>query len=568
MKKMIILVLLFLFSCRDKMYKEAEQIVQSMTLDHKIGQMMMVGVAGKNVTEDTVSMLKKYKPGGIILFGYNIADKGSLQNFIGDLQKKAFEEYSIPLLISLDQEGGRVKRITDGITQFPGNMAFGVANDESALFNSGRILGIQLRNTGVNINLAPVLDVNNNPYNPVINTRSFGSDVKIVSRMGKAYITGMQQAGCISVAKHFPGHGDTDKDSHHVLPVIKHDIERLKKVEFPPFAAAVENDVEAVMTAHISYPNVLDNNMPATLSDVFLKTILREEMKFEGIIITDDMEMNAVSKQMNIGESAVKSVEAGGDIILISTHGENIDLIAVSLKNAVYDGRLSMERIDNSVKRIIELKLRYRILGLEKGKIKTAEWTYNEEELCVLKEAEKINSEISRQAIYYFPSIQKEQAALKFDDLSMDESEKKLDHFNHHRMFIASNDNFINEIKELFSNKISYSFFTENSFLKYISKKKGRTQKQMLGFKNSILYYQFDNADSKTISILYKECRRRGIKFVLLCTGNPFLLNDVKEVPPAFLTFSNTDESIHQLILCLKGEFKAKEKINVSLGFN
>ena len=548
----IIIIIFGMSSCKRKMDTEAMQLVQKMTLNEKIGQMLMLGVAEKNISKKSISLIENNFPGGIILFGYNIGNMEEIKKFIRDMQKTAIEKYKIPLFISIDQEGGRVKRIKNGVTQFPGNIAFGVVDDKSLTHDAARILGLELRKIGINMNLAPVLDVNNNPSNPVINTRSFGSEVSIVSNLGVSYIKGLQESKCIAVGKHFPGHGDTDKDSHLTLPVINYNIERLQKIEFPPFIKAIDNGVEAIMTAHISFPNILKNYLPATLSKQFLTEILRNKMNFQGIIITDDMEMNAVSKLMDLGEAAVESIKAGADIILISTHGASIDIISKALKKAVANGTIPAERIDESVKRIIEVKLRYDIVSYKNGVINYPENILSKKDLEILKTADELNKRVTREAVYYYSGGK---YPLEFINNN---------HFTN--IVIISNELFKKEIELYSKNNDIRIFNKENDFLKFIYKEEQNKNK----YKNLAVYYQFDsiNAKSETFEKIIQISRKLNIKLYLLCTGNPYELRTIKALPPVLFTFSNTHESFKQLISCLKGEFKPRQKINTYLGFN
>lgn len=527
--------------------KEAAEIVKGMTLEQKIGQMLMVGVPGKSIAEGAEKIIEKYMPGSVIFFGYNLDGESEIKKFTEDLQKASLRFSGIPLFISIDQEGGRVRRIQDGVTLFPGNMAFGVVNDEDLVYDAARVLGIQLRRLGVNMNLAPVLDVNNNPHNPVINTRAFGSRSDVVSDMGKAYIEGIQSSMCIAVGKHFPGHGDTDKDSHITLPVIPYNMKRLEKIEFPPFEEAIDADVECIMTAHIAYPGIIKDDSPATISEKFLTEILRKEMDFEGVIITDDLEMDAISEMMTMGEAAVKSVLAGTDIVLISTHGGNIEKVFTSLKNAVKEGRVSAERIDKSVRRLVELKLRYKIMKYEENKISAGKIEYNERDLDFLKKAGDINKRASREALYFYrgggPGL-----VLVNDD-------------KYRKFMVTDNDSLIDEVNGIERCSV---FKSNNSFLEFL---KSFNDKKNGGSK-SILFYHVIGIDAKQVNRIVKAAGEKGIKIILLCTGDPFPLGKLKVIPPALISFSSTDESVRQMAACLRGEFTPVTEINVDLGFN
>ena len=279
----------------------------------------------------------------------------------------------IPLLVTSDFEnGGPGMRINHsyaipsllaqgGGTSFPPTMAFGAAGDEELAFEYGRITAVEARAVGVHWLFAPVLDVNSNPENPVINTRSLGEDPEAVGRLGAAFIRGARAGGALTTAKHFPGHGDTRTDSHIQLPVIGADRERLDRVELVPFRAAVDAGVDAVMTAHVAVPGVLGDDRPATMSPELMTDLLRGEMGFGGILFTDALRMGAITDGYGAGEAAVLALEAGSDVLL-APDGIGVAIEAVAA--AVESGRVTRERIDRSVRRLLEAKAR---LGLHRG---------------------------------------------------------------------------------------------------------------------------------------------------------------------------------------------------------
>ena len=279
----------------------------------------------------------------------------------------------IPLLVTSDFEnGGPGMRINHsyaipsllpqgGGTSFPPTMAFGAAGDERLAFEYGRITAVEARAVGVHWLFAPVLDVNSNPDNPVINTRSFGEDPEAVGRLGAAFIRGARAGGGLTTAKHFPGHGDTRTDSHIELPVIGADRERLDRVELVPFRTAVAAGVDAVMTAHVAVPGVLGGDRPATMSPELMTDLLRGEMGFGGILFTDALRMGAITDGYGAGEAAVLALEAGSDVLLAP---DGIGATIEAVTGAVESGRLARERIDRSVRRLLEAKAR---LGLHRG---------------------------------------------------------------------------------------------------------------------------------------------------------------------------------------------------------
>src|SRR5690606_667232 len=255
--------------------------------------------------------------GGVILFARNIRDPVQVANLTRSLQQLAQSSGArIPLFIATDQEGGIVARLRSPAAVMPGAMALGAASSPELAYEAGRSTARQLLAVGINMNFAPVVDVNNNPANPVIGVRSFGEDPELVAELGAAFIRGQQEEGVISTAKHFPGHGDTDTDSHIALPRADHPRVRLDQVELVPFRAAIAAGVDAIMTAHVTFPSIDPTpGLPATLSHRVLTGLLREELGHEGLIVTDAMEMQAITANFGIAEAAVRAVEAVGDMV-------------------------------------------------------------------------------------------------------------------------------------------------------------------------------------------------------------------------------------------------------------
>jgi len=331
---------------------QTKQVLAGMSLEEKVGQLFQVGFAGKEPTPEIERMILEYKIGGIILFSRNITGPEQIAALTRNLQKITKH----PLLVSTDQEGGPVNRI-QGLTHFPSNMVLGAGDDANLARLQGQAMGRELRACGINMNLAPVLDVNNNPANPVIGVRSYGEDPEVVARLGCAFISGLQEEGVASCGKHFPGHGDTEIDSHLALPVIEHGRERLEKVEFFPFRRAIAEDLESIMTAHVFFPAIAEKeDLPATLSRNVLTGLLREEMGFTGLIVTDCMEMKAISDNFGTTPGAIQAIAAGADMVLIS-HDHNLQVEAIrGVLEAIREGIISEERINSAVGRVLSLK--------------------------------------------------------------------------------------------------------------------------------------------------------------------------------------------------------------------
>lgn len=334
-----------------------------MTIDEKIGQLLMVGFPSISYDDHIDELITKYKIGNVILFSRNVSEKEKLARLTHEIQCNVIKNTNIPAFISIDQEGGMVTRIYKDATLLPGNMAIAATNDENNAYLIGKVAGEELRALGININFAPVLDVNNNPYNPVIGVRSYGEDPKKVAMFGVNYIKGLQEKGVIATGKHFPGHGDTSVDSHLDLPIVPHEKSRLYNVELSPFIDAIKAGIDAIMSAHILFPSFENKKLPATLSYDILTKLLRRELKFNGIIMTDCMEMNAIAKFYGTAKAASQAIKAGADMVLVS-HTKELQIGALKeIKRAVESGEISMDRIDESVIRIIKMKEKYNLFN-------------------------------------------------------------------------------------------------------------------------------------------------------------------------------------------------------------
>ncbi|MGM0498739.1 MAG: beta-N-acetylhexosaminidase [Bacillota bacterium] len=331
--------------------------LKNMSLEEKVGQLFQVGFQSKSIDREIKDLIENYHIGGVIYFTRNIENLEQTASLSKNLQELALDSGAgIPLFISVDQEGGKVRRIKD-LTYFPANIEIGATGDKELSRKAAAVTAKELKGLGINVNLAPVLDVNNNPANPVIGERSFGADPILVAEMGVAYIKGLQAEGIIATAKHFPGHGDTAVDSHFDLPVINHSRERLDQVELYPFKKAIEAGVDSIMVAHIYFSTIeSEAGIPATLSKAVLNDLLREELNFEGVIITDDLEMGAITNFFGTAAGAVKTIEAGADIVLISHSYDKQKQAIEAVIAAVENGRISEKRIEESLRRIIKLK--------------------------------------------------------------------------------------------------------------------------------------------------------------------------------------------------------------------
>ncbi|MCX7974669.1 MAG: glycoside hydrolase family 3 protein [Candidatus Aminicenantes bacterium] len=344
-----------------KTHPWVEKTLKKITLEEKIGQLFFVSISGRFFPADSDEMerlhllIREKRVGGVILFGGEVYETAILLNHLQSWAK-------VPLLVASDLERGTGNQI-NGATVFPPLMALGAADSEELAYEMGRITALEARAVGIHQTYAPVVDVNINPDNPIINTRSVGEDPELVSRIACNFIRGCQENGLIATAKHFPGHGDTDLDSHTLLPVITADEDRLNKVEILPFRKAIEARVRSIMTAHLHVP-ALDPSpgLPATLSPLIISELLRKKLNFQGIIVTDALTMGGITRSFSSGEAAVRAIKAGVDCLLLP---QDIEAAASALKEAVNSGEIPLSRLDESVRRLLQAKA---LLGLSQQK--------------------------------------------------------------------------------------------------------------------------------------------------------------------------------------------------------
>ena len=402
--------------------EQAEEIVAGMTLEQKIAQMLAIslqywqeGENAENVTslnEKQKALLTKYDFGGVLLFGRNITGTEQTVRLTAEIQEAAMAgEPGIPMFISADQEGGDITRLTTG-TKTCGNMAVGATGNTAVACDNAAIMGRELYALGINNDFAPDMDVNSNPANPVIGVRSFSSDPALVAKLGTAYIEGLESESVISTMKHFPGHGDTDTDSHTGLPLVDRSLDELKAFELVPFAAAADT-ADMVMTAHIQFPQIETNTytskdsgkevyLPATLSKTIITDILRGDLGYNGVVVTDDMQMDAIKVNFDPIDAAVLAINADVDILLeplyivddasIEAIGKYISDIA----SAVNDGRIELSQIDDSVVRIVSLKIEK---GLFNAPVNVNEAVNNAKSVVGSKAQHDWELEIAEQAI-------------------------------------------------------------------------------------------------------------------------------------------------------------------------
>lgn len=351
----------------------AGDVLKNMTLEEKVGQLFIVNLEllddskgnyyeFRNLTQKMVQNIEKYNVGGVSFFARNIETREQTTKLINNLQKKS----KFPMFITVDEEGGQVSRIGSNdnmkTTSFPPMEEVGKMNDKEYAYHMGETIGKEIRELGFNVDFAPVADVKTNDLNTEIGDRSFGKDPKLVAKMVKEVVAGLQDQGISATLKHFPGHGDAVNDSHTGAVNVENNIERLRDVEFVPFKAGIKKGVDFVMISHISISRVTEDTVPASLSPLVLNEMLRIEMGFKGIAITDALNMKAITDQYDSKEASKEAFIAGSDVLLMP---EKLPQAYHSILKAVKDGEISEERLDESVRRILEVKVKRGIIPID-----------------------------------------------------------------------------------------------------------------------------------------------------------------------------------------------------------
>ncbi len=345
-------------SAQEVMDEAVDAILRGMTSEQKVGQLIVTNYDGASVRKDAKKLMEDIAPGGIVLGVINFQNAAQTRKLVADLN--SFSE--LPLIITVTEEGGRVTRTTSNkmeTTLMPDMWTIGKTGDSELAYRAGQVMGAELISLGVNLVLGPVADIWSNPENMVIGDRSFGDNPQLVSRMVSEMVRGMREQGLGTVLKHFPGHGGTLQDSHNEMTYSDSTLEQLNANEFLPFVAGIEAGSDGVMTAHVVLPNVMEDEKPSTVSYLVLTEILREQLGFDGLIITDSMHMLGMAKYAPVQKASVMAVQAGADILLVDQ--ANLRRTFNALVEAVISGEISRERLDSAVRRILKFKYTHRL---------------------------------------------------------------------------------------------------------------------------------------------------------------------------------------------------------------
>jgi beta-N-acetylhexosaminidase len=335
------------------------------SIRHEIGQLLIGSLPGVTIPSELRSLAREFQLGGVILFARNIEAPEQVAELAHDVQVLAGE---LPLWVSVDQEGGRVARLKAPFTEWPPMAVLGRSGDVTLAARFARALAAELRAVGITLDYAPVLDIHTNPKNPVIGDRALAEDASLASRLGAAIVRALQENGVAACGKHFPGHGDTSVDSHLELPIVEHPPDRIRRVECVPFREAIAADVAFIMTAHVLVPS-FDDQRPATLSPRIVRELLREELRYEGVILSDDLEMKAISKHYAVPDAAVQALAAGCDGMLVCSGSVETQAATLeALVHAVEDQRIPHTRVEDALARQRRTKERFLAVPTAAGK--------------------------------------------------------------------------------------------------------------------------------------------------------------------------------------------------------
>ncbi len=510
-----------------------------MDLKHQIGQHIIIGFQGTEMDEDFISAVKNYKIGNVILFARNLTSKNQITKLTNDIYKLIEEEVGIIPFITIDQEGGMVTRLSDDCINIPGAMALSSTNNDEYIKKSTQINCKQLRELGINCNLAPVLDVNCNKDNPVIGVRSYSDKAEVVSDIATTIINTYKENNLLCVGKHFPGHGDTNLDSHLTLPTVNKDLESLKNMELLPFKVAIDEGLPAIMTSHILYPSFEKEAIPATMSKAIITDLLRGEMGFEGIVFSDDMEMNAIKNYYGTAKGVIESLKAGADLMFVSHHPKTAIEVCEEINKAYKNQEFDKKIWDNSLKRILLFKESF-------AKMKNIE--------TITEEDRKYNKKIKEATISLYKGT-----PYKFKEKPLFISPNLFQATNVSNNFTSLS--FSKEISKYFNN--NYLICSSNPDKEEIDKlvievKKMEITDLIFGVYNAHLY--------KGQEMLIRGLKDKDIPLTVVALRNPYDLKNLDDISDlSIAAYEYTKESIEIVARMLKQEIFITGKIPVTM---
>ena len=556
-----------------------DETLARLTVDEKVGQLVTPTFRSSYTSSDSAiyddlrELVQEHRVGGVHVFGARRARPDVLLNptysrttlgqplAAASLLNRLQAVAEIPLLVTADFETGVGFRMA-GATNFPRAMAFGAAGDPRLAFEAGRITAVEARAIGVHVNFAPVVDVNNNPRNPVINTRSFGEDPTTVGRLAAAYVEGLAAGGMIAAVKHFPGHGDTDVDSHLALPVIRHPRERLDAVEFPPFRDGIAAGAGAVMTAHVALPALdPDPRNPATFSAPIATALLRDDLGFDGLVFTDSMRMRAITRRWRPADAAARAVVAGHDVVL---HSPNDRAALAGIRAAVADGTVGREQLDRSVRRVLEAKARLGLHGGARVDLDAlAEVVGTRAHRAVAREVSEQSITLIRDVAGDVPLRTPRDGSLLY--LSILDYPSGWGIGAPSRFMIPGLRDRWRDVTA-----IELSDGTSPSDIEFVHETAGRFDAVVAGiFVRTASFSGRMDLDEDLVAFLRdlaEEAAQRGQPLVVVLFGNPYVARSLPELPSVLLTYDYRGLSETTAARAIAGEIPIRGRLPVTLG--
>ena len=543
---LIILNIIKLYKQINKQYLSTKLFkmkdIKDLSLQEKLGQLLIIGFKEPKLTDEIRNLIREYKFGNFILFARNIENLTQLENLTHDIHEEVIASTGIMPFIAIDQEGGNTVRIMDKSTFYPGPMSLS-ATKLSNSNDVGHMMGKHLMALGINMNFAPLLDINNNPKNPIIGIRSFSDKPEIVSKYGIEMIKGMQDEGIIATAKHFPGHGDVEMDSHLGLPVLPFDKKRLYDMELKPFKEAIDNGVDNIMTAHIIFKEV-DKENPATLSEDILKGILRKELKYKGLITSDCMEMKAISEGITTPIGVYRGLKAGIDIACVChTKQRQIDSIE-KLKQVINDNIISMEEIDEKIKKILYYK--NKVYSVMKNK-----YFRNEKNLDIFKDnnQEKILQNMVDSSLTFV------------NGKKLEIKGKALVYWCKQYASTIAEDVLNNNFIDILLKREIPSF----NLIQYIPKQYNQELVDKSKEYETVIFLSFNAFQIESQAKMINEINKVAKNFFVISMRNPYDYLKIDENINYYTLYESTPNSMRTIVKFLKGEIEANGKLPITL---
>ncbi|MDW8466321.1 MAG: glycoside hydrolase family 3 N-terminal domain-containing protein [Chloroherpetonaceae bacterium] len=534
----------------------ADSLLSTLSLEEKIGQMFSAFTYTLYMSADNpdfeaiAELVRTGKVGGVMFSKGDVYEAAMLANRLQRLAK-------VPLLISADMEWGLSMRI-DRATEFPYNMAIAATRKPEYAFRVAQAIAKEARALGIHQNYAPSVDLNNNPSNPVINTRAFSENVTLTNQMAAAFIKGTQAGGLIATAKHFPGHGDTDIDSHKDLPVLPFERTRLDAVELKPFKWAVQQGVGSVMVGHLALPKISQSHkIPATLSPEITTKILREELGFKGLIVTDAMSMQGVRKHFEVGEAAVRAVLAGNDMILMSP---DIKAAQAAIFSAVQENRISVERINASVRKILALKA---WLGLNRSRFVSLD---DIETKVGIREHQWLAQEVADCSITL---LRNDSGILP---LRLNDPKKRVLNISLQTVENFSiGKGFFDELQKYYQNTLRVQLLPKSNELNFKFALKAAEKSGAVivsSYADTRAWegkFGLDRDQTKFLQSLVKLCREKHIPLILVSFGTPYTVVNVPDVPVYLCAYCPAKVSEIAAVKVITGQIEPKGKLPVTI---